>query len=405
MISRAYTLTIDNNVRLKKYSDIIEILEGRDIMYTTVDDELIMLENLSAFVTEMMKKQKISVKTLAKRTGLSAPVIRNIKEKKVKKLNAHNIVKIAQYFRVSPDEVLGIENAHGKLGITSEYVEFETSFYEKDAGDFTYYKKCQFLDVYDTEYEEAVINGVHSIIEAHKLATNYYYSDFDDAKYRDLTFEKITKNHREWKLEQFLKKYEADETDSDIQLHDNSEDSSRKINNVVETGKTIQRMRKRYGITRKDLADRTGLSVDCVFRIETGKNRNIDYNHINLIARELLCTTDFLIGESCDPTARKDGESYHYLASLGGDIFIFSHVQLGHDLAYAYNHMNEEAQNYVVQTIRYFNTMYDLREISNQDRGERLSIQDVFFREQESYNERRKNRGATFYTKKYYVTE
>ena len=200
--------------------------------------------------------------------------------------------------------------------------------------------------------------------------------------------------------------YEAPEEEQNFSmLIDLVDASEAKINNVVETGKTIQRMRKRYGITRKDLADRTGLSVDCVFRIETGKNRNIDYNHINLIARELLCTTDFLIGESCDPTARKDGESYHYLASLGGDIFIFSHVQLGHDLAYAYNHMNEEAQNYVVQTIRYFNTMYDLREISNQDRGERLSIQDVFFREQESYNERRKNRGATFYTKKYYVTE
>lgn len=82
-------------------------------MYTTVDDELIMLENLSAFVTEMMKKQKISVKTLAKRTGLSAPVIRNIKEKKVKKLNAHNIVKIAQYFRVSQMKCWGLKMLMG----------------------------------------------------------------------------------------------------------------------------------------------------------------------------------------------------------------------------------------------------------------------------------------------------
>lgn len=129
----SYTLSIDTTTKIIWI--VVVILEGRNTMFE-IKDELAMLDNFSTFVANMMKKQKISVETLAKRTGLSAPVIRNIKEKKVKKLNAHNIVKIAQYFRLSPDEVLGIENAHEKLGITSEHVEFETSFYEKDASDF-----------------------------------------------------------------------------------------------------------------------------------------------------------------------------------------------------------------------------------------------------------------------------
>lgn len=47
-----------------------------------------MIKNLSRNIRAIMDEQKISMNELAKRTGLSFPVIRNIRDGKNKKINA-----------------------------------------------------------------------------------------------------------------------------------------------------------------------------------------------------------------------------------------------------------------------------------------------------------------------------
>lgn len=161
----------------------------------------------------------------------------------------------------------------------------------------------------------------------------------------------------------------------------------------------IKQLRELYGLTRKELGIMTRLGEDSIYRIESGINKKINYEHISLIARELLCTPDFLLGESCDPTTNRDGSSLFYRR----EGLVFRHVQLGHDLAYAWNYMDLESKEVVADMIHTLNTMYKYKELSEDSFGKRLSIQEVFFREQELYMERYKNRGAHFYTKKYKV--
>ena len=63
--------------------------------------------------------------------------------------------------------------------VKEEYVEFITSFFEKEGGDFLLYNKIPLLPKYDEEYEKCVVQAIHSYIEAHKLATGYYYENIN----------------------------------------------------------------------------------------------------------------------------------------------------------------------------------------------------------------------------------
>ena len=115
-----------------------------------------------------------------------------------------------------------------------------------------------------------------------------------------------------------------------------------------------------------------------------------------------MCSTDFLLGESCDPTANRDGNSLFY--HLNDDI-VFRHVQLGHDLAYASNYMDDSAKSILTGMIDNLNLMYQYKKNKEDSFGKRLSTQEVFFREQRLYKDKYKNRGARFYTQRYNVKE
>lgn len=366
-----------------------------------LNDENILLRNLSTNINKIMKKQGLSIPAFAKYTGMTEAEVRNLKENRNKKLNTTNIMKIIQCFSISPNELLGIGTIPEELGIRSEHTEFKTSFYEKDGGDFTYYNKCDFLKSYDEEYEKCVVNGIHSMIEAHKLATGYYCKDFPKENVHELSKDVIEKRFADYNLDKFFDDYEKRKNGDSPKIENTvpkiDENMKEKSNSVTSIGRTITKMRKRYKISRKELAEKTKLGEDCLFRIESGKNKHINFHHINLIAGELLCTPEFLLGESCDPTAGIDGKSRFYHR----DEFIFRHVQLGHDLAYAFNYMDEDSKNMIISSIRYFNMMYHLREVNNTSGAVRMTVQEVFFREQEQFDERRKNRGAKFYTTKY----
>lgn len=102
-----------------------------------LNNESDLISNLSRNIKKIMAERKISINELAKKTGLSFSVIRNIRDGKIKKLNAQNICRLAIYLHISPAQLLGTDSIPTELNITEEHVEFLTSFFEREAEDFT----------------------------------------------------------------------------------------------------------------------------------------------------------------------------------------------------------------------------------------------------------------------------
>lgn len=361
-----------------------------------IDGESDLISNLSKNVKKVMADQKISMNELAKRTGLSFSVIRNIRDGKIKKLNAENIYKLVVYFHISPNQLLGTDFIPAELNISKEHPESISSFFEKEAEDFIHDNKCEFLKDYDSPYEKYFVYTIHSFTEAHKIATGYYHEAIDSAKTKFLTEDSINKEYRKYVVNETLQKFSYKNKERDENNAKNEE--IKDIDKISATGMAIKHLRELYGLTRKELGIRTRLGEDCIYRIESGINKKINYEHINLIARELLCTSDFLLGESCDPVSYKNGFSLFYPERSG---LVFRHVQLGHDLAYAWNYMDQASKDMVINLIHILNTMYNYKQLSEGSFGKRLSIQEIFFREQDRYMKRYKNRGAHFYREKY----
>ncbi len=362
-----------------------------------ISDESNLISNLSRNVKKIMADRKISINELAKKTGLSFSVIRNIRDGKIKKLNAQNLNKLAGYLHLSPSQLLGTDSIPEELNIIEECAEFIPSFFEKEAEEFTSENRCGFLKGYDLQYEECIVNTIHFYIEAHKLATGYYHEAAEPVKTKSLTKESVNKAYEKYILNQIFQKFSQEKEGR--QENNVKGEEVKAVDQIAAAGRAIKQLRDLYGLTRKELGIRSGLGEDCIYRIESGMNKKINYEHISEIAGELLCTPDFLLGESCDPTSNRDGSSLFYRR----DGLIYRHVQLGHDLAYAWNYMDSESKAVVVDMIHTLNTMYNYKELSEESFGKRLSIQEVFFREQALYTERWKNRGAHFYTKKYKV--
>lgn len=360
-----------------------------------INNESVLISNLSRNIKKIMADRKISINELAKKTGLSFSVIRNIRDGKIKKLNAQNIYRLTSYLHISPAQLLGIDSIPEELKITEEHIEFFTSFFEREAEDFTSDNRCRLLEGYDLQYEECVVNAIHSYIEAHKMATGYYHEAANRAKTKSLTGDSINKAYQDYKIRETVQLFMDEKEERDEK--NVRDEGIQAVDQVAAAGMAIKKLRELHGLTRKELGIMTKLGEDCIYRIESGNNKKLNYEHINLIARELLCTPDFLLGESCDPTSDRGGTSLFYQRKG----LVFRHVQLGHDLAYAGNYMDSESREVVANMIHSLNTMYNYKELSEGSFGKRVSIQEVFFREQALYMERYKDRGAHFYTKKY----
>lgn len=364
-----------------------------------MNNESDLIRNLSKNVKKKMAEHKISINGLAERTGLSFSEIRNIRDGKLKKLNAESICILANYFHTSPNQLLETASIPAGLNISAVSAEFKTSFFERVAPDFTFENKCTILERYDPQYEQCVVDAIHSFIEAHKLATGYYHEGINPEKTKCLTKDAIEQKKLDYIVKETLKKF-SDKKEGKEET-DGRDEGVGDIDKISAAAMAIKQLRELYGLTRKELGLRTRLGEDCIYRIESELNKKINYKHINLIARELLCTMDFILGESCDPEADKNGFSPFYRRKE----LIFRHVQLGHDLAYAYNYMDSASKDVVADMIHTLNTMYGYKKSSEAGFGKKLSNQEVFFREQAIYTQRYKNRGAHFYTQRYKLDE
>lgn len=77
----------------------------------------------------------------------------------------------------------------------------------------------------------------------------------------------------------------------------------------------IKPLRKSKGLTLKDVASRLDVSEATAQRYESGKIKNVPYNHILSYARMLSCTPQYIMGwESGDDLSLTDEERFLVLA-------------------------------------------------------------------------------------------
>jgi len=62
----------------------------------------------------------------------------------------------------------------------------------------------------------------------------------------------------------------------------------------------LRELRNKAGYTQEELASRLGMGVRQVYRYEAGENQP-GANVVSRLAKELYCTTGFLMGETDDP--------------------------------------------------------------------------------------------------------
>lgn len=67
-------------------------------------------------------------------------------------------------------------------------------------------------------------------------------------------------------------------------------------NENIQYGSRLCSRRKELELTQEDLAKFVGRSVECISRIEKGKNRSIDLNLLRVLSYGLNCTPHYLLG-------------------------------------------------------------------------------------------------------------
>ena len=60
-------------------------------------NEIDMIKNLSKSINQIMKDNVLNIHGFAQLTGLTYAMVRNMKDAKIKKINAANLIKIANY--------------------------------------------------------------------------------------------------------------------------------------------------------------------------------------------------------------------------------------------------------------------------------------------------------------------
>jgi transcriptional regulator with XRE-family HTH domain len=70
-------------------------------------------------------------------------------------------------------------------------------------------------------------------------------------------------------------------------------------------GARLTYVREVRGLSQQDLAQRTGLKVQNISRLETGHRVHVRSDTLLRLAEALRCSADYLIGLTDDPTPRR----------------------------------------------------------------------------------------------------
>lgn len=73
-------------------------------------------------------------------------------------------------------------------------------------------------------------------------------------------------------------------------------------------GEKIKKLRESYGMTIKDLSDKSGVGQSTISEIETGKAKNPKSETLSKLAKALNVTVDSLLAEKWDDQYNQDGE-------------------------------------------------------------------------------------------------
>lgn len=347
------------------------------------------VKNMSLFINRKMKENNIGPTELSNQTGLSIYELRNMREGNLKKLNMQNIIRLARYFGCEIEAILGSKSLPEELRWDCQLVEYEEPFYSY-YGDRVFGITDCFYKKYDDKYEECVIGAVHSFVCAHKLATGYFNENMDRAKVKSLTKEQIESEYQEYVLDRFINE-------------NTNESSAEKVTNeektlAVKVGENLRVIREYRNMSREELADKTNLSVDVLYRIEKGQNKNINYEHLIRVSVACLCTLDFLLGDSCDPVSDANGEDVFDGLDKS---FIQRHVEIGHDMAYVTLYMDDHAKSIVKAMIDNLNLMYRQKELTDSANEKTISLAEVYVREQSAFRKNHQNRGITIRKREY----
>ena len=344
------------------------------------------IKNMARFVNEYIQRNGVGPTELAKRTGLSDAEIRNIRDAKLKKVNMHSVSRLTRFFGCSVEELLGTRELPENLSINYSMVEYEEPFY-RYYGDRLFGIHDCFLNEYDEEYESVIVNTIHSFVRAHMLATGYYREGLDKKSCLELNRERIESDYRELILNEFFSEDSAcEEKPAD------KKDFTQRVGNNV---RIIREYRK---MTRSDLEAKSGISKDIIFKIETGEKKTVNYEQLIKIAVACVCSIDFLLGDSIDPVADANGNDVFCGMHKS---FIEKHVEVGHDLAYISNYMDENSKQLAKSIIDYLNLMYKQKRVTDSHENKKLSSAEVYIREQADFRATHQNRGYRGYLREY----
>lgn len=344
------------------------------------------VKNMAQFVNDHMRRNNIGPTELAKRTGLSDAEIRNIRDAKLRKVSMHSVSRLTRYFGCSVEELLGTKSLPENLSVKYNMVEYEEPFY-RYYGDRLFGIHDCFLNEYDDEYEIVIINTIHSFVRAHMLAVGYFQEGLDKQDSLSLTDEKIESDFDNLLFQEFLNEDNIPEEEPT-----SKEDFSAKVGNNV---RTIREYRK---MTRMELAAKSGISKDIIYKIETGEKKSVDYEQLIKISIACVCSIDFLLGDSLDPVADANGNDIFYGATKR---FLQRHVEVGHDLAYISNYMDENSKQLAKGIIDYLNLMFKQKRVNDSLNKRKLSLAEVYVREQADFRATHPNRGYQGYVREY----
>lgn len=341
---------------------------------------------MARYVNDHMRSNNIGPKELAKRTGLSDAEIRNIRDAKLKKVSMHSVSRLTRYLGCSVEELLGTKNLPENLSVNYGMVEYEEPFY-RYYGDRLFGIHDCFGTKYDDEYESVIVNTVHSFVRAHMLAVGYFQEGLDKQACLSLTKEKIESDFSDAILQEFLNVDCVSEEESI-----GKEDFSAMV------GKNVRTIREYRKMTRIDLETKSGISRDIIYKIETGEKKSVDYEQLIKISVACVCSIDFLLGDSIDPVADANGRDVFCGLSR---TFIEKHVDVGHDLAYISNYMDKNSKQLAKGIIDYLNLMYKQKRVTDSHNCRKLSMAEVYVREQTDFRATHPNRGYRAYKPEY----
>ena len=127
--------------------------------------------------------------------------------------------------------------------------------------------------------------------------------------------------------------------------------------NIKEIGRRVRLMRQSRKLSQHALADSIYVEKDVIYRIEAGKLKHINKDHLTNIATQLSCNPNYFLLKTDVFLTPDYSEAAHYVAPPfqgTAENFLYTHSGLKEDMDYMNKYMNTEFQSQIVSLIHTF---------------------------------------------------